>query len=343
MTVCVLEINDIGITVSRNEELVSQNPGFAVLHNDKIVLHEEAQLQANLLPLQTTNKFWLQLNEQALKKSTKYAKTSADIVYLQLLDIWNKTGFKNAPTILIVPGSLNTEQLSLLLGITEQCQINVIAIVTAALVATADNDRTKAFRNGTNLVYQDLQLHRLTLTRLWVDEDRLWVGETIDIPQLGLAEIRMALVTLLTNLFVKETRFDPLHNATTEQFIYNNLSLWLENVFSYKEMTISIKEQHRKHQVTLYKYQVEEVMQSYIQKITAKLDQFVGIQDVFIHQERFANIPGTLELQQYLNKDISIIPLPNTNLFKGASRIQELITERNLGVPCVTNLPVVTC
>ena len=132
MLLSALEINDTGLTLlsAGAEPLVS--PGVAVLDNRELLLGEAAARQFRLRPANANSQFWQKLNLDPLTSTTRDIRTSADLVYSHLKSIWNP-GPGEHEVILVVPGVYNSEQLALLLGITNECGIPVRGVVDKAL------------------------------------------------------------------------------------------------------------------------------------------------------------------------------------------------------------------
>ena len=79
MSIAVFNINDAGIQLTVDNELVRTSPGIAVLNNNSLLTGEEASKNVKLLPRWTNNRFWSQLNTNPLPNSTEQVRHHADI------------------------------------------------------------------------------------------------------------------------------------------------------------------------------------------------------------------------------------------------------------------------
>ena len=75
MSIAVFNINDAGIQLTVDSELVRTSPGIAVLNNNSLMTGEEAREKVKLLPRWTNNRFWSQLNTNPLPNSTEQVAT----------------------------------------------------------------------------------------------------------------------------------------------------------------------------------------------------------------------------------------------------------------------------
>jgi hypothetical protein len=122
VSLAVLELNDAALLLGDAGGVVVRSPGFALLTADAPVLGEAARAVARIDPRRTNNQFWQRLGTEPLHHAPTHTRHHADIGYRHLLHV-HELGGKPAEVLLAVPGSFTREQLALLLGIAERCQI----------------------------------------------------------------------------------------------------------------------------------------------------------------------------------------------------------------------------
>ena len=88
MSIAVFNINDAGIQLTVDSELVQTSPGIAVLNDNSLLTGEEASKNVKLLPRWTNNRFWSQLNTNPLPNSTEQVRHHADIAFAHLEHLW---------------------------------------------------------------------------------------------------------------------------------------------------------------------------------------------------------------------------------------------------------------
>ena len=233
MSLRLIELNDSGVRVFREGKIVCESPGVAIVEHNKVVTGTEAQASAHLSPRAVNNRFWQHLNEIKLPNANRQVRHHADLAYHHLSTVLAQAG-RPPDAVLAVPCHYDEQQLALLLGIAEACDLKVSGLIDSAVAAVAG-----AAPEGRYTV-ADIHQHHVTLTLVEVDEAaRRTSAETVD--QSGLNRIYEACVDLISDAFLEQSRFDPLHEADTEQLLYTHLPKWLEEASSAPEIQIAVE------------------------------------------------------------------------------------------------------
>jgi hypothetical protein len=220
MGAVAIEINDTGIVVANETQVLATEPGFAFVDGGKIVTGELARARARLKPRQTSNRFWSGLSMDPGSAGAAIAKSAAELAYAQLEALWQRVGSGVTDVVLVVPGAYRAEQLGLLLGLAQECGMPVRALVDAAAAASVRP------YPGRQLVYVDAGLHRVSVTLIeQTGEAAVKAEQALGQGLVGLAD---AFARRFAELFVRATRFDPLAHAETEQLLYDRQPAWLE-------------------------------------------------------------------------------------------------------------------
>jgi hypothetical protein len=215
-----IELNSAGLHVAGPGGVSAPVPVAAAYEGDRVVVGAEAAARARLAPLWTAVRHLEELSTDPLPRPKPFARSNADLVYAQLSALAAEQGLAGQPVLVAAPGAYSTNQLRLLLGIAAAANVEVVGLVDAAVAACADVPSTpRAF-------HLDLELHRAVLTEL-VRSDGLRRGR-IDVSRaVGRRAYADAWAQLLARLFVRATRFDPLHVAGSEQALYDRLDDWV--------------------------------------------------------------------------------------------------------------------
>ena len=263
-----LEINDTGLTLlnAGSEPLIS--PGVAILDNRQLLLGEEAARQCRLKPANANSQFWQRLNLDPLASTTREIRTSADLVYSHLKSLWNP-GPGDHEVILVVPGVYNSEQLALLLGITNECGIPVRGMVDAAVAAS------RYSAAGGRLLHLDVHLHRMVISEM--EEGSLIRRERSDsIAGVGLSQLADLWCNRIADEFVRNTRFDPMHQAESEQLLYDLLPGWLARLEREGSALLEVDSRGRKYQLSFKREQLldasREVFRQVAEQVTLRGD-----------------------------------------------------------------------
>ena len=287
----VIELNDAGVTLATETGILVESPGFAVVDARRVAVGEQAMREARLNPRHTVSQFWQRLSTDPLQTPNPRARTQADLAHAHLLHLWETVGREGEDVIFAIPGHYGREQLALLLGIARACPFRAVGLVDAAVAAAA----TEATPEGT-VLHLDAQLHQTVITRLRADEGI--VRERVDdLPVVGLAALRDAWVNLVADAFIRETRFDPLHVAATEQSLYDRLEDWLTALASAAEVPVELDTGSHVYRVTLARERLVEKVAARYQTLVDRLAQERGSdgETVVLVGERLARLPGLLD------------------------------------------------
>ncbi|MEP5764637.1 MAG: hypothetical protein ABJ308_08580, partial [Halieaceae bacterium] len=275
----VLDINDSSLSLWRDSELLLHSPGYALLQGRDYSFGETARAQARLHPRQINHRFWSQLDTEPLQPAFGNSRHSADLVHAHLLAIHEAAG-RPEELVIAAPGSLQHEQLALLLGIVEQCPFSVVGLVDRAVAAAA------AFPASNYNWHVELQLNQALLTGMRFEDGLLKRDTTVPIPGSGWLAIQDNLAKAIADAFIRQTRFDPRRSAANEQKLYDLLPGLLQKLQSSPEHNMELGG----HQARVERALLEESCDSHYQRIArsladtpaqvflgASLDQLPGI------------------------------------------------------------------
>ncbi|MCX2982645.1 hypothetical protein EYC98_17425 [Halieaceae bacterium IMCC14734] len=253
----ILDLNDRNLTLWRGDQALLSSPGYCFRQADSYQFGEAAREQARLHPRSIQHRYWWQLGLEPLQPAFGAARHSADLVHQHLLQL-HELGGKPDSLILAVPGSMHTEQLSLLLGIVSQCPFEVAGIVDRAIASAA----TVALPDHGYLL--ELQLHQSLITQLQQVDGQLLRGTVTPIPGCGWLALQDALANAIADTFIRQTRFDPRRKATSEQVLYDQLGSVLQQLGQHSEYNFELEGR----QARLERSALEASCQPVIERIT---------------------------------------------------------------------------
>jgi len=282
LSIAVFNINDAGIQLTVDNELVRTSPGIAVLNNNSLLTGEEASKNVKLLPRWTNNRFWSQLNNNPLPNSTEQVRHHADIAFAHLEDLWLPVSKEVSDVILIVPGYYHNTDLGLLLGIAHECGMPVKGIVDQSVIAASN------LPLRSNIIHLDVHLHSFTLTQI-SNQGVLSRKNVKTILETGLSTLLDRWANIIASQFIQTTRFDPMHNADTEQQLFDLLPDWIRNLQDSNTHSFSVKAAGTEHSVAISQ-------ESLLKACTPLYPQIVQA----IRSEIVANEPASLLLSHRL-------------------------------------------
>lgn len=218
MSLKVIELNDASLQVGDDGGIVAASPGFALLEGREVILGAAAEQRHRIDPTSSYDKFWHELNMEPLHVRSRI-RHHADLAYSQLLELAREAAIEDE-VLFAVPGHYNNQQLGLLLGLASQCPFRVGGMVDSALAAAADT-------SGEHVVHVGLHLHQALLTRLIRKDGELAVDSVVPVPQLGRQQLLDVLMRIANDAFIRQCRFNPQHEAASEQELYSMLAAWV--------------------------------------------------------------------------------------------------------------------
>ncbi len=289
-----LELNDTEISLAQDLDVVYRQPGVAVVFEDRIAFGDDALEQVRLHPRQTQNHFWQRLNAEPITVSGRTIRHHADLVYQHLLEIKKLSKLPDdEPVFVAVPSNTGPEQLSLLLGIANEASIQISTLADLA-VATAS---TLAIPGQS--AFLDNGFHRSVLTRLEINGS-VARSSYSEMAETGFQSLIEGWVDAVADLFVQETRFDPLRIAETEQQVFNQV---LKNVASCEEeFLVDIFHAGQSRSVTVNRSLLATKSR---QRFDALLLQ-IGDPITIILSHRIACVPGLIEVLRKAGHDARI-------------------------------------
>jgi hypothetical protein len=252
MNLLVLELSDAGILAASTHPSglldidghKRQSPGFAIPEKEHLLVGNAAAAKAHLVPLQVINTFWDRLSTEPLEKKNRHAQNQAEIACAHLSSIWENIKMYGDELVFVVPDHYGREQMGLILGMAQELSIPVKGFVSLPIAASRDP------RPDALLMYLDIHLHRLEIVRLGQGE-HLTRENSLSVQDIGLEQLYRTWVESVAEEFVRTTRFDPLHQAATEQEIYDRLPEALDIFKSHSSFIFEISQGKHNYRITL--------------------------------------------------------------------------------------------
>lgn len=321
MTLAIIELNDSEIRASGDGKILTRDPGYAVLMADRIATGIDAWKIARSNPRETTNRYWSQLNQDSLIIPSRLARHNADLAFSQLVAIHKDAG-RPDEVLFAVPGSYNREQLSLLLGIVEACPFTAIGLVDSAVASIS------AVASQGTCHHIDIHLHYAVITTLDVTEHvTRKVVKVID--DVGISEIYDTCASILSDLFIDQSRFDPLHHAETEQSLYNQIPALLHDLKLTDEASLEIAFRDKRYHARIPAERILEGLKKHYDRIYRELSGT----DYCLISDRLDGLPG---FSRQLKNGFTI---GENSVFEGCQKNLEHIRSDGPALDFITSLP----
>ncbi len=221
MAIIGLELVDAALVAVRDGACAAKSPGVALLESQGLLVGEAAAAAARLKPVLATDRFWSDLAADSVAQTAGPPVSHADLAHAHLAQLWNSIGRQGDEVVLAVPGTMRLHQLGLALGIARSIAMPVAGVVDTAVAACA------GLPAHATVLHLDVQLHQAVLTEM--QGASLLRRRRVEIsPRAGLKVMHAAWAQLVSEAMVRRTRFDPLHQAASEQQLYQRLPGWLD-------------------------------------------------------------------------------------------------------------------
>jgi len=333
MATAYIEINDSGIIQSVDGEHIDTSPAFAVLDNKRLMLGKTARENARLLPRWTNNRFWHQLNRDPISNATHNIRHHADLAFAHLEAMWD--GLRNSANNVIigVPHDYNQSQLGLLLGMTNEANIPVVGFVNSALAAVAKELAVAKEANQNTVLHLDISLHRITLTEFQL-ESEIKKFNSISVSETGLFTLWDRWANVVAQEFIHSSRFDPMHEAQSEQQLFDLLPDWIATRDS--QTTFDMEINGAIHSTHIPEEKLIQVCQSIYPKIIHSV-QSTHCEKLFV-SHRFQGFPG-FELAIGTLSGLEVQNLSATSALEAVHHFHRDIVSRD-GIANTTSLPL---
>jgi len=228
-----IEVVDAALVAVREGERVAASPGVALLAPGGLKVGEPAAAEQRLQPVLAADRFWSDLALDSFAGGGGSTLSHADLAHAHLAEVWRAVAAAGDEAVFALPGSMRLHQAGLLLGIARRIGIPVAGVVDSAIAACA------GLAARADVLHLDVHLYQSVLTVM--DGATTLRRRRVEIaPRAGLKAMYGAWAQLVSEAMVRRTRFDPLHQAATEQQLYERLPGWLGQLAAEESIDVAI-------------------------------------------------------------------------------------------------------
>jgi hypothetical protein len=343
-----LEINDSGILSAGGsppklldlDGQVQESPGYALPQKKGLLVGKTAESKAHLFPRQILNHFWDQLNTETLEQTGKHFPLNhAEIVFHHLALIWRQLQSRGEEIVMAVPSFYDREHLGLILGIAQELGMPVKGFVPLSLAASSHICPEKM------LMYLDIHLHRTEVIYLEQGE-YLTLRDSATSGEKGLHRLYRKMVNMIAQEFVRTTRFDPFHQAASEQELYDRLPGILSHFQHNSSILFEITGGSAPYSITLERDSIihnAEPVYSEMLRLIKRMQNKRGkgqAQPALQLSHRLSRLPGYKAMLATI-KDAQVIELDRGAAAMGAAQIWNQLAAQgsNRGISFFTSRP----
>lgn len=301
MNTSLLDISDNQLRLQTADGQIVFSQGYAWFTGEEVKFDidsstSSALSQCRLDPQNINNRYWQQCDQSSLASNSAGMRHSADLIWQHLSQL--KKQYVLRELILIVPAHYREEQLQLLLGVAKACDISVVALVNKAV---ADIQRY----NNEDGYYQhiDVQLHQTVISSVVIENKVVTLRDVNTIQTVSINAMQEALLQGLQKQFIQDDRFDPLHDAVTEQQLFDQLPFLATQLSKSPQVNVSVEHQNRTHSISVELSLWSQWLEHYEDIIRGVLSSStsVSIQNGSAIKESLINLNGVFANEGFLN------------------------------------------
>lgn len=252
----LLYINDNNLLIQQAGD-VHRSQGYAWLRGAEVFFDSEEKTSAvkncRRSPQEINSRYWQQCEQSAITSNAAGMRHAADLVWRHLSELKQRYGLQDL--VLVVPSHYQASNLQLLLGIAKSCGLNVVGMVNKSVLALHD----KVGSDG-DYLHLDIQLHQTVSTVVTVKSGRAQLGTAEIIQNIGIQAMQDALLKSIQHSFIQNDRFDPLHYASSEQQLFDQLPTISAELVALGKSNVNVEREQRVHSTSVDSKQWNSVM-----------------------------------------------------------------------------------
>ena len=263
----ILDLDDWTLSLYSEGEVHYSEPAAALDSQGSITFGRAAMAEARIHPRRVNLSYLSRLNAEPLPQPFQNARNHADLLYHHLLAVVQAhPSLTRSPVLVTVRSATTPEQLGLVLGVAGECGIRVGAFIDRS-VATIASYGDRLVRSAEHVALEfGAEQGELCHATVANETSRTRLRE---FPGQGLSQIQDGWVNIIADHFIRISRFDPLHAATTEQQLYDAVYAW----FGTGEVqgAITVEHQRETRRVEVHGDELRRKLQERIGPMLAEL------------------------------------------------------------------------
>lgn len=206
---------------------------------------------------------------------------------------------------IVAPAHAEAAGLTALLGIAQRMGFAVDGFVDSATVVTAGLGAEQSS------IVLELGLHHTAATSVECAGEQARRRRSVQSERGGLIELYQAWLDLVSTTMVKRTRFDPLHDAATEQRLFESIPVLALEAARTGSATVAIAKGAELFEASLTRDQFAQAAQPIYRAIVGLLHQLrpAGVPVAIVMPHLAAELPGLREqLEQFVGCELVRVP-----------------------------------
>lgn len=258
----ILHINDNNLLVQCTAEdggqVMQRSQGYAWLKGDAVLFDlnsDDSPIDhCRIDPQRVNTRYWQQCAQTAIAGNGAGMRHAADLIWKHLAELKIKAGLSELA--LVVPANYRDEHLQLLLGVAQANELTVSGLLSKPVLAT----QALALPH-TSVMHIDVQLHQTVISNVQIKDAEIALHAVDTNPNLGIQSLQESLLHALQANFIRSDRFDPLHNADTEQQLFNQLPDIIATGVNGEKAVVGVQNQGKLYSATIESNEIRQAFE----------------------------------------------------------------------------------
>lgn len=206
---------------------------------------------------------------------------------------------------IVTPARALESGLGTVLAIARNLSLRVDGLVDSGIAAVA------ALGIEGAAIVLELGLHHTAATSIDRDGGQVRRRRTVVTERGGLMGFYQAWLELVSTAMVKQTRFDPLHDAATEQRLFDSLATWARQAAIHGSVCVVLSKGTQRFEVALTRDQFARAARNLSREIASLLHELrpAGAPIAVVVPSAIIELPGIPdELEEFVNCELFGIP-----------------------------------
>jgi FHA domain len=325
-----VELNDRAVSFARDGQVVSIAPSAVWDGNTDELAGTNAWHALRRHPTATSTRHLGALLSQSVVNDRSVALVAAELA--RRLAAQPPTAGESV--WMVSPARASESGLGAVLAIARTLALSVDGFVDSGVASVA------ALGIEGPAVVLELGLHHAAATSMDRDGAHVRRRRTVATERGGLMGFYQAWLELVRTAMVRQTRFDPLHDAATEQYLFDALGTWARQAALAGSVRAAVTQGAQRFEVALTRDQFSRAARTPCHEIARLLHELrpAGAPITLVVPSAIAELPGLRdELEQFV--DCELVSLPDGFAAAATSRLELPERSREEPVRLLRRLP----
>ena len=283
MPVIAFDIMDTGIRAARSDSdeplkvdgESTSSPGVALVTRGGVVTGVDAAHRACFHPSTARSRFWERLGAEPLDASDPRSGNQAELALAHLRAVAGAVLREGDRAVFALPADYTARQLGIVVSIANELGIALEGVAPRPIAFDA------GFTPGCACLFLDVGLHRSVLSIVDAvegesDDACLVLRESHTCPDVGIDPFRRRWAKAIGGEFLRATRFDPLHDAASEQQLLDLVQPLADAIGPSGAEPLELRAGGRSHEISVTRRLLSQASEDLVRALAASAQSAAG-------------------------------------------------------------------